>query len=306
MNIMHLTNIDLNLIVSLDALLQERNVTRAAQRVGISQSAMSHGLARLRTLFDDPILVRSGRKMVLTPRAEQLVSPLAEALQNLAGALQTQRPFVPLETTGVVSIACGDYISSLLVPSLVRRLSREAPHLDMDLAPMGHTLHERLESGEVTLAIGVLRGRASGLRRRLLFTENFASVVRQGHPSISKRLTLKKFCETPHILVGTGIRGEGAVDAELAKIDKSRRVAVRTATFLSAPLIVAETDLILTIPLRLAHRFAKVFALQVYKPPVVLAGFQCHSQWHERWQNDARHRWFRRLVAEESDKIKPE
>jgi DNA-binding transcriptional LysR family regulator len=293
----------MNLLVFLQALLEERSVTRAAQRVGITQSAMSHALGRLRELFSDPLLVRSSRRMVMTPRAEELAGPLREALGQLEAAIVTAPTFDPASATGLFSIACEDYVSSLLVPRLVRRLSVDAPGIDIDIQSRGRELSEQLEGGQVDIAIAVFFEPSSAMRQRLLFQENFACVVRRDHPVVRKRLTLKRYTELPHLLVGSGERGTGAVDVGLARIGEKRRVAARTPTFLSAPLIVAETDLLLTIPKRLAERFAAIYDLQVFKPPLVLADFQYHSRWHERWQNDDRHRWLRRVVSEESDAV---
>ena len=301
---MHLTAIDLNLLLSLDALLGERSVTLAARRVGLTQSAMSHALGRLRKLFGDPLLIRGAKQMLLTPRAEALAQPLREALSSLESAIGNRAAFTPRGATGVFAIACEDYISSLLVPSMVRRLSAEAPKLALDIQARAPDTSDKLESGEVDIAIGVFRGPASGMRQRLLFSENFACVVRRDHPVINKRLTLKRYVELPHILVGDGPRGRGAVDAALERVGETRRVAARVATFLSAPLIVAETDLVLTIPARLAQRFARLYDLQVFAPPVVIADFKYHCRWHERWQNDPRHQWLRQVVAAESDQLR--
>ncbi len=303
---MHLASIDLNLLLSLHALLDERSVTLAARRVGLTQSAMSHALARLRELFGDPLLVRSSKQMLLTPRAEGLLAPLADALARLEGAISENVSFDPGQADGVFSIACEDYISSLLVPRLLRRISREAPAMDIDVQARDMQTSARLAKGSVDIAIGVFRGPSGAMRQRLLFSENFACVVRRDHPEIRKRLTLKRYVELPHLLVGDGPRGRGAVDVALERAGKERRVAVRVGTFLSAPLIVAETDLILTIPKRLATRFARVYDLQLFDPPIAIADFKYHCRWHERWQHDGRHQWLRQLVADESDKLRDE
>ncbi len=303
MNSMHLAKIDLNLLVSLQALLEEQSVTRAAKRTGVTQSAMSHALARLRSHFEDPLLIRSANQMLLTPRSEQLVEPLRNALENLARAIDAPKPFDAEAASGVLGIACEDYVTSLLVPNLVHRLSVEAPKMDISIRSRTESTAEHLESGEIDIAIGVFRGSAPNMQQRLLFRENFACVVRRGHPHINKRLTVKRYVELPHILVGDGPKGMGAVDAALARVGETRRVAARVSTFLSAPLIVAETDLILTIPKRLAVRFAKIYDLQLFAPPVRVRDFSYRCRWHERWQNDERHRWLRKLISAESDAL---
>lgn len=303
MHTMHLHEIDLNLLISLQALLEEQSVTRAALRTGLTQSAMSHALARLRDHFDDPLLVRSARQMLRTPRAEELAGPLRAALSQLQEAIGDRSPFEPAVATGELRIACEDYITSLLVPRLVRRLSVEAPAINIDIRSRGPETNAQLESGNVDIAIGVFRSAEGATRQRSLFRENFACVVRKGHPVINKRLTLKRYSDLPHILVGDGPRSMGAVDVALERIGKSRRVAARVNTFLSAPAIVAETDLILTIPKRLAARFAAVYDLQLFDPPVEILDFRYHCRWHERWHNDSRHRWLRSVIVEESDAL---
>lgn len=294
---MHVSDLDLNLLRPLYALLEEQSVTRAADQVGLSQSAMSHALGRLREVFGDPLLVRSSRTMVRTPRGEALREPVREAMRSLEVVFQGGPAFRPDQASGHVTVACEDYVSSLFAPGWITRLAEEAPAVDIDIQGRNASTQQSLESGEVDVAIGVFFGNEAGLRQRKLFNENFACLVRAGHPGIGKRLTLNQYVRHPHILVGTSGRGVGAVDVALAELGKRRRVAARVGTFLSAPLIVAETDLILTVPRRLAERFVDVYGLALFAPPLELRDFTYSMRWHERWHADPRHRWLRSLLA---------
>ena len=296
----HLSGIDLNLLPALDALLRERHVTRAAQRVGLSQSAMSHALARLRELLGDPILVRSGHGMVPTERAEALEGPLRDALAALESALGAQDHFDPATAERSFHIAAEDLGQVLFLPAVLRALRERAPGIDLDVMPRERAaLLGSLEDKSIDLVIGVFADPLpAAFRTQRLLVEDFVCVTRRGHPRIRKRLTLKQYAELPHALIGVGQRGvPTAVSRALAAHGLERRVALRVGSFLAAPLIVAETDLVLTLPRRLAERVVKMAPLVVHEPPVELEGFAFAAVWHERRQREPAHRFLRELVA---------
>lgn len=298
MNEVHLTAVDLNLLPVLDALLRERHVTRAAKRVGLSQSAMSHALARLRELLGDPILVRSGRTMVATERAEALEEPLRDALASLEGMLGASESFDPATAEGTFRIASQDFATMLLAPRLLQRLREQAPLLNLDMADRRDRLFGALEDKSLDLAIGVFGDLPASIRQRRLVVEDFACVVRRKHPRIRKRLTLKQYAELPHALIGVSDPGPTLVDRALAEHGLERRVAVRIGHFLAAPLVVAETDMVLTLPRRLAERVAAMAPLALHEPPVPLEPFSLSAIWHERRQREPAHRFLRELLAE--------
>jgi DNA-binding transcriptional LysR family regulator len=297
MHEMHLGAVDLNLLVALDALLRERSVTRAARHVGLSPSAMSHALARLRAFFGDPLLVRGQRGMVPTERAESLEAPLREALAAIEGLLGAGARFDPATARASFVIAAEDYGSTLLLPALLTRLRAEAPGIDLDVVGPTADLHAKLERKEVDLSIGVVREPPAALRVQRLFDDGFACVVRRGHPRVKARLTLQQYVELPHARIGTGVRGPSVVDEALAKRGLRRRVALRIGHFLAAPLIVAETDLVLTLPRRLALKLQAMAPLVVHEPPLELSGITISQAWHERRQADSAHAWLRQRVA---------
>jgi DNA-binding transcriptional LysR family regulator len=186
----------------------------------------------------------------------------------------------------------------LLAPPLLQALRREAPGVDLDIGPQEREMvFASLESKAIDLAIGVFFDLPAPLRRQRLLEEDFACVVRRGHPRINKRLTLKQYAELPHALIGVGTPGRGVVDTALEERGLERHVALRVGHFLAAPLIVAESDLVLTLPRRLAERFVRMAPLTLHEPPVELRGFALTAVWHERRQRDPAHRFLRELVA---------
>ncbi|MFU8807289.1 MAG: LysR family transcriptional regulator, partial [Bradymonadaceae bacterium] len=201
---MHLSSLDLNLLVALDALLEEVSVTRAAGRVGLSQSAMSHALGRLRETFDDPLLVRAGRGMTLTPRARELAEPLREALANLRQVIAPSQPFDPATSTQVFRVAADEYALFALLPLLVERLAKVAPKVDLRIRELGQSQSQhRLETGEVDLVLplGLAEHIPQTLYRRALFKLDLVCVIREDHPRIGDTLDLDAFCAEPHMLI---------------------------------------------------------------------------------------------------------
>jgi DNA-binding transcriptional LysR family regulator len=307
MNEMHLPALDLNLLVALDALLLERNVTRAAERIGITQSAMSHSLSRLRGLTGDPLLVRGAGGMVATPRGEALAPPVRQALELVASALRPPEAFDPRSAKLRMRIATSDYGELILLPALVRRLEEEAPGVELRLVPHGEEAATPLAAGVADLVIAPV-GRSEEVPQvfaRKLFDETFVSVVRRGHPLADKKLTLARFAAASHALISPRGKEGSFVDDALARLGLSRRVAVTVPHFLVAPHIVATTDLVLTLAARVATMLADPLKLVVLTPPreLELAGFRMSLLWHERTQSDPAHRWLRDLLVRVASEI---
>jgi DNA-binding transcriptional LysR family regulator len=302
MHDVHLRSLDLNLIVALDALLEERTVTRAAERVGISQSAMSHALARLRSMTRDPLLVRGRGRMMATPRAEALGPPIRRALEELAAALQDSAAFDPATARRTVRIATSDYGELVLLPHVVGCLEREAPGIDLRVVAYGKDAPTLLGSGDVDLLIAPLTpvDEAPGIRTRRLFDESFVCVVRKGHPLGRGRLTLARYVAAAHALISPRGKEGSFVDEALTKQGLARRVAVTVPHFLVAPYLVARSDLVLTLAARVATMLSGPLALTVLRPPAELglAGFRMSATWHERTHGDPAHRWLRERIVE--------
>ncbi len=270
----HLQGLDLNLLVALDALIAERSVTRAAERLGLSQPAVSHTLARLRKALGDPLLVRAPRGMELTPRAQSIAAPLARALSDIAAAVRPPGSFHPARAKRRFRIATDDYLGRLLLPKLLARLWQEGPGIDVEVAVAGPRSGHQLADGLVDAVIapaGVI-GRLPGAYTQHLFDERFASLSRIGHPAIRRRLTLDAFVALPHVLVAPGGRPGSIVDTALAKLGLRRRVAVIIPHFLAALPIVRQSDAIVTIGRRLA--VASRDGLRIHAPPLDLPGLR--------------------------------
>jgi DNA-binding transcriptional LysR family regulator len=297
-----LAAVDLNLLVALRALLSERNVTRAAARLSLSQSATSHALGRLRDLYGDPLLVRRGRQLELTPRALALLPQLERGLGELAGTLAGEPTFDPRTARRSFTVAMADYSLALGAGSLMARLGREAPGFDLALLATPSSL-EMLDAGSADLALLPNARLPPGFSSRKLMDDGFVSIVRRDHPRVParrRRLALDTFLALDHLVVApSGTRGS-LVDTELERRGLTRRVVVRVSSFLAAPLLVSQSDLISTAPERLVRALVGYYPIRLLEPPLSLPRFDLDLVWHARWDHDPAHAWLRRLFAEQA------
>ncbi|MBT8451527.1 MAG: LysR family transcriptional regulator [Deltaproteobacteria bacterium] len=309
-----LQRIDLNLLVALDALARERSVTKAAERAGVTQSAMSHTLRRLRELFDDPLLVRGRGGMVLTPRAEALAVPLRSGLVSLARTLAEPAAFEPEDARRTFRIVSPDLFDALVLPTLLQRLGRDAPSVDLAVVPMPKRLSDSLETGDVDLAIyPVLLDPEpfdlgtqvdAELQSRTLFRDSFRCFVRSDHPSLGgrRKLTLKAFTSLNHVLVSPGGEGAGLVDRILRAEGLERRIALRVPHFATALEVIAQSDLLLTAPSSLG-RCPSASALASRPAPLDIPEHAITMIWHPRFTEDPAHRWLRELMIDVTAEI---
>lgn len=300
-----LSGVDLNLLVAFDAIAREASVSRAAARAGVTQSAMSHTLRRLRELFDDPLFVRGRGGLVPTPRAAALMLPVRGGLVALSRALAGPEAFEPQRSDRTFRMVAPDLFEVLALPALMRRLRSEAPNVDLAVLPVDwQRLAAQLETGEVDVAIqvvsappDVLPGLApQGLVRRVLFREGYRCFVRADHPALADGgLSLERYLALPHAMVSPSGERPGLVDAALAELGHTRRVALRLPHFGAAPAFLAHSDLVLTAPAALARVVDASIA--VVAPPLTLPEHAVTVVWHERYAEDPGHRWFRDLVV---------
>jgi len=291
----HLATVDLNLLRALHALLIERHVGRAARRASTSQPAMSRALAKLRLLFSDELLVRVGQTMQPTSRALELLEPLEEVLGRVR-ELVTGKQFDPPTATGTVRIAALDVLAYMVVPKLLKILAAEAPHVDLQVAQWSHRWREHLESGDVDITIGQPIGQEPGIYSQLLVRNTWACVLRRGHPALAGRWTKERFAGLSHLLVDVTGKGGGQIDVALAKHGLARRIGLRMPYVVLSPLIVAESDLVLTTARWLAETMAASHPLVVKPTPVELTPVDLPMVWHERTHRDPRQRWMRNLL----------
>lgn len=291
-----LRRLDMNLLLTLDVLLAERNVTRAAQRLHLSQPSVSVQLARLRDFLGDPLLLPGPRGMRPTARAESLREPLREALQALERAVAPAEPFDPGRADNTWRIAAFDYAESTIVLPALARLRAEAPGTRLAVLQSTPTLLARqAEQGEIDLAFHITEGAPQGLHRRPLFTERYVLVGRAGHPRLKRRPTLAQFCRLEHVMMSPSGGGfEGVTDEALARRGLSRRVVLSVPHFLFLVSVLANTDLVAMLPSRLVRGND---ALTVVEPPIEVEGFEMSMLWHERLHRDPAQRWLREFIA---------
>lgn len=291
--------IDLNLLVVLDALLVERHVTRAAKRLCVSQPAVSRALSRLRSLFGDELLVRMGQTMHPTPKALALAAPLRRLITDAEGLIAPE-VFDPSRARGTIRLAAPDIIVYMLGPLLLRRLQEDAPLLDLEIVSWSSSWREQLESGQVDLTFGQPGNTDAGFFSKLVVRNEWATVLRKGHPALRKRWSLETYRSLSHLMIGFTSQGGGHVDTALATLGLTRRVAVRMPYVVLSPLLVAESDLVLTTARWLALKLSEPMGLVVKPPPkeLGLTPVDLPMVWHERSHRDPQQRWLRKTLIE--------
>jgi DNA-binding transcriptional LysR family regulator len=290
-----LSAIDLNLLLVLRALLRERHVTRAAARVGLSQSATSHALSRLREMYKDPLLVRSGRSLVLTPRALRVLPALERGFIDLQSAVSAEPDFEPSLARRSFSIGMSDYLQALIMGPLLRQLATRAPGVDLTVVVFPNA-SELVESGALDLALTISSQVPQGSSSVPLFEEDFVCMVRRDHPQIKKQLSLAKYLAQRHLVIAPSGTPGSMVDSALAQRGLERRIALRVTNFLIAPVVVCETDFVNTMPTRLARQLAKTYPLRLVPLPFLLPKFEYCMFWHPRLDQDPAQRWLREFL----------
>jgi DNA-binding transcriptional LysR family regulator len=300
---MNIGSVNLNLLVALDALLEERSVTRAARRAGVTQPAMSNSLAQLRSLFGDPLFSRRAHGLEPTKRALALAEPIRQGLRLFGSAL-TPPSFDPKSAERRFVVEASDYVEFVLMPPLMLALSREAPGVNVEVRPWGlHEVPSSLARGEADLMIGFYDQVPPQHRQHLLFEEEYVCIVREGHPRVGRRLTLARYLELEHVLVSQRADTPGSVDRALAAKGKRRRVAARVSHFLMVPMLVARTDLVAALSRRVVAPLQGPLKLRLLPPPLPLPKGRIGQVWHEQLQTDPGQRWFRELVQRVCEKL---
>lgn len=295
---MNISSVDLNLLVALDALMSERNVTRAARRIGLSQPAMSNALSRLRALFDDELFVRSGRGMEPTARAQSLAVPVSEALRRIEETLAPALAFDPANLDREMRIAMTDNSMAVLLEALIGRFRQAAPKLDLHIKnSRAAGMTPMLDDGEIDMAIGVAGELEARHRALPLYSDRIVGIAKRGRFSPAGP-NLEDFVAAEHVLVTPRSGPEGVVDRELANLGLSRRVFLTLPQFIMAPYAVAKADLVACLPARIALAKAQVLDLEIFNPPVEVPDFTVSLIWHGRDDAEPAHRWLRETVGE--------
>ena len=292
---MHLRGIDLNLLIPLQALLEERNVTRAAARIHLTQSAMSRSLERLRETLRDDLLVRAEGRYELTPRANDLVQELHLLLPRLEQFWKGES-FSPASVQGRIRLAMTDYAAAVVLPSLLAVVGREAPGVTLEVIPWHERSYEDLSAAKVDLVFSPLAV-PQGFGIEPLFHERFVCLSRKSDKKKS-RLTLTRFLEHRHISVETEPNQQNLIDRALAEAGLRRKIVLHLPFLLPALQVLQYTDLLLTTPLRLAKMASAQYSLHTTQAPSELPTFQYSSVWHPRLEREPLQAWFRTVVSE--------
>lgn len=291
MHNVHLRNLDLNLLVPLRAILEERHITRAAQRCHLSQPAMSRALERLREMFGDPLLVRSGRSYERTARGEQILREL-EALLPRLEAMIGGVEFTPSQSQERFRIALTDHASTILLPSLIRLVRKAAPGVAIEVSPWRTGAYQDVAAGRIDLALSAEEVPPT-LQSEVLFSLEFVCLVGSPQPVRGRRLTLKQYLQLPHIQVETLAGQQTLVDRPLAALGAKRRVVLTLPFFVPAIYATAHTDLVLTVPRGLAKLAGRISGLQVLEPPREIKSFPYFIAWHPPVTTEPAHAWLR-------------
>jgi DNA-binding transcriptional LysR family regulator len=293
----HLSQVDLNLFVVLEAIYREGNITRAGLQLNLTQPAISHALKRLRDLLQDPLFVRQGAHMVPTPFTRNMIEEVRQALQILEVNLSASRNFVPENTRRNFHISLWEYAETLILPSLLRRLTYAAPGMSITTSRVKRReIETELASGSVDLAIEIPMTVSDRIKHRLLLNEPFVVMARPGHPAIQKKIDLETYLEQRHVQVSSRRHGPSLVDVELGRRGLRREVFLRSQHTLTAGLVVSKTDMLLTLPERHAQLLNVGLMNQVLAFPMQGPRLEAHLYWHESVENDPANRWLRKEI----------
>ncbi|MCF6245727.1 MAG: LysR family transcriptional regulator [Desulfobacula sp.] len=299
---MDIQNLDLNLLKTLHVLLEERNVSRAATKLSLSQSAVSHALGRLRTYFNDPLLIKVQNGMTPTVLADELKVPLSGIIERI-GELTGKDTFNPAVQTATFKIAASDYGSGIILPRLIEKMSVLAPNCSIECSPISNHLEHDLKIGMIDLAFGGYKP-FENFSYDTIFNDRYVGVVKKGHPILKSAITKRQLQVWPHTYID--ISANTQRKDELYKslgIKTSDTVIVRQPYFLVAPLIVEKSDLILIMPEMGARVMAQIIDITLFELPTLINTFPFIQVWHRRRDNDKMHQWLRQQVADVCQKI---
>ncbi len=294
---MHISRVDLNLLVVLDTIYTEGGITKAARTLHLTQPAISHALARLRDLFNDPLFERQGHRMVPTPLTKRLIAPLRGSLQSIGALLNDTQSFEPAVARKRFVIGLRDFMESTVLSPLLKILAVEAPNVEVaSVRANRSSLESELAAGTLDLAVDVLLPLSDAVKVKRITADSMAVVARQGHPAIRGALDLDTYLAQRHILVTSRRQGMGFEDVELLRIGVQRQIALRCQFYFAACRTVSETNLLLTMPQSYAHLANRQFGNQVMAFPTPLPSMDAYMYWHASTDNDAANRWLRSVL----------
>lgn len=293
----HISRVDLNLFVVLEAIYSEGNITRASQKLNLTQPAVSHALARLRDSLNDPLFIRQGTQMLPTPFTRHLISPVQHALQTLSQSISEQPSFEPHSSQRRFCIALRDVLEASVLPPLLQHLQQHAPLIEIASVRVDrHDLETELTTGTLDLALDVPYAVSDKIEHSPLTHDQLVVVSRQHHPAISSPLSVESYLQQQHILVSSRRKGWALEDVELNRMGLKRHITLRCQHYFAACKVVSETDLLLTMPEHYARLANHQFNNQIWPFPLTSPKLDMHLYWHKSAQKDPAHQWLRHLI----------
>lgn len=289
---------DLRLLQVFDEIYKTRSITRAAENLGLGQPAVSIALAKLRKYFNDPLFVRIANSMEPTPMARELEHAVRQALNALDLVFGHRIDFDPTSSERTFCISMTDISQLVLLPKLWARLRKIAPGVHIDIVPLSAETPRMLETGEVDLALGFMTQLGSGFYQQSLFRQRYVCVVNANHPRIRNELTLDRFEAEEHAVVTTSGTGHLIVDREIARQGIKRHIALRVPNYLGIAFVIEQTDMLATIPERLAQVLDGRGRLKIFPVPFNLPDYAVKQHWHERYHHDPGNRWLRGVISD--------
>lgn len=290
--------LDIRLLSVFDEIYKTRSVTRAARALGLGQPAVSIALAKLREQFGDQLFVRTSNGMEPTPFGEELSKSVRTALHALQAVLGQRNEFDPSISDRTFRICMTDISQLVLLPGLLGKLRRAAPGICIEVFPLNDDTARRLENGDADLALGFMPQLETGFYQQVLFRQRFVCLVGKNHPRIRRKLTLKQFQAEDHAVVSSSGAGPLIVDREIARQGIKRRIVLTLPNFLGTAFVAEHTDLVITIPERLADVLRGHGDHQVFPVPFTIPTYEVKQLWHERFHNDPGNRWLRHVISE--------
>lgn len=292
-----LSEIDVNLLVVFDLLYQEQNTQRVALRLGITQPAVSHALKRLRTLLGDELFERTSRGLMPTPLASNFYPPIAEALAQLQESLNLREDFEPEVSERTFNIAMTDIGEIVFLPRLLQRLANESPGVSLStVRSQNEDLKREMEDGNIDLAIGLIPQLGAGFYQQRLFMQRYVCLMRRDHPLSCSNFGLEDFMAAKHAIVVAKDTGHGIVEEQLNRAGIDRPVRLKLPHFASVPYIISESDLVVTVPDKLAKATHHRFDLSMHEHPLSFPEISINLFWHRRFHQDSGNRWLRKLL----------
>jgi DNA-binding transcriptional LysR family regulator len=296
---MNLSDLDLNLLRVFDAVLRRRSVTRAGEELGLSQAGLSNALARLRNLLGDPLFVRTPRGMDPTSYAASIADGVRQALGLIEATLAGRAAFDPATTDRAFRLHMSDIGEMVFLPPLLERLHRAAPGVRVETrSTPQEEIETALAAGELDLAVGFLPGLRPPVRSARLFVDRYVCMMRAGHPRIGPALTRRLFLEASHALVASIGAGHRVIEEALLAQGMGQRIALRVPHFMVVPMILERTDLVVTVPSRVAKVFERMGPFKTLPAPVTIPPADVRVHWHERYDQDPGNRWLREVLLE--------